>query len=134
YNEKEVKFYYDDNKDGSNRKVMTLKVEEFIRRFLLHVPMPHLKVVRYYGIYAGCKRDELNKCRQTFGQDEVREIEKIEWQDYCEEHGKAAVCPVCGKKLVKGREFKGVELRLLLLLMGKELNSDLTLRDRERSA
>ncbi len=134
YNEKEVKFYYDDNKDGSKRKVMTLKTEEFIRRFLLHVPMPHLKVVRYYGIYASCKRDELNKCRETFGQDEVRDIEKIEWQDYCEEHGKAAVCPVCGKKLVKGREFKAGKLKILLFMMGKELNSDLTLRDRQRSA
>lgn len=134
YNKKEVKFYYDDNKDGSKRKVMTLKTEEFIRRFLLHVPMPHLKVVRYYGIYASCKRDELDKCRETFGQDKVKNIEKISWQDYCEKYGDLSVCPVCGERLVKGKEFKAGELKLLLLLMGKELNSDLTLRDKQKSA
>ena len=107
YNEKEVKFYYKDNKDKRTKKVMTLKTEEFIRRFLLHVPPKNLKVVRHYGLYAGAKREELDKCRKRFGQGKVEYPEEISWQDYCEEQGREDLgrCPECGRELIKGREL-----------------------------
>jgi len=98
---------------------MVLNKGEFIRRFLLHVPKPGLKVVRYYGLYASCKREELNQCRKELGQTEVKEPEKIEWQEYCKEKGMdhPESCPVCGKDLIKGKEFEpgdGMLLRLKL--------------------
>ncbi|WP_408956136.1 IS91 family transposase [Natroniella sp. ANB-PHB2] len=133
YNEKEVKFYYKDNKDGRKRKIMTLRTEEFIRRFLLHVPRPHLKVVRHYGLYASCKKEGLNRCRKLLGQDGVKDIENLKWQDYCESEGKndKSICPECGKKLIKGQEFKSGSLALLLIILGKKLSDDLILKDRE---
>lgn len=136
YDEKEVKFYYKDNKDNKKRKILTLKTEEFIRRFLLHVPKKYLKVVRHYGLYAGCKREELDRCRKRFRQGKVEYSEELTWQDYCKEHGKEGVglCPICGKELVKGEEFKAGELKLLLWMIGKELNDDLTLSDRKKLA
>ena len=47
---------------------MTLPVEEFIRRFLLHV-LPHRFVrIRYYGLLAHRHRDrELARCRSLLG-------------------------------------------------------------------
>lgn len=50
-----VRFSYRSNgKDGESnkREIMPLGVEEFIQRYLLHVPQPCTKVVRYYGLYA----------------------------------------------------------------------------------
>jgi len=43
---------------------MTLPVEEFIRRFLLHI-LPHRFVrIRYYGLFANRHRDrQLERCR-----------------------------------------------------------------------
>lgn len=47
-----VSFSYKDNKDGGKRKVMTLNVLEFMRRFFLHVlPKGYMKI-RYYGLMA----------------------------------------------------------------------------------
>ncbi|WP_239559209.1 IS91 family transposase [Sporohalobacter salinus] len=111
YNENEIKFNYKDNKENGKKKVMTLDTEEFIRRFLLHVPKPNLKVVRYYGLYASCKRETLNKCRKELGQAKVKEPEEIKWQEYCKEKGGEDLqnCPVCGKELIKGRKFDSEE-------------------------
>jgi len=136
YDENEVKFYYKDNKNDSKKKVITLATEEFIRRFLLHTPPKHLKVVRYYGLYSSAKREELISCRKKFGQGEIDYPEDISWQDYCKNQGheNVGVCPVCGKELVKGEEFDAGKLDILLLMMGKELKEDLTLKDRKKLA
>jgi len=40
------------NADRSRRYTMTLPVSHFIQRYLLHVPYPYTKVVRYYGLYS----------------------------------------------------------------------------------
>lgn len=105
---KRVKFKYEDNRDFKNKKIIDLKTEEFIRRFFLHVPDSGLKVVRYFGLYSSSKREELNKCRRLMGQEDVKEFEKLTWQEYCESNSKQelCICPVCGLKLVEGEYFK----------------------------
>jgi hypothetical protein len=102
-----VSFYYDDNcdkneKNMAKRKIMKLTVEEFIRRFLLHIPEPRVKVVRYYGIYGNKKEKELKKCYKLKGKLKSEEPEKLTWQDYCEKKGSdhPELCPVCGAKLI----------------------------------
>jgi hypothetical protein len=50
-----VTFRYRVNGEASDRQPrgrMTLPMEEFIRRYLLHVPEPGTRVVRSYGLYA----------------------------------------------------------------------------------
>jgi hypothetical protein len=62
-----VSFQWKDyrTKDSSNSKVMTLEVDEFIRRFLLHALPPGLQRIRYGGFLANCHRkDSLTLCRQ----------------------------------------------------------------------
>ena len=47
---------------------MTLKAEEFIRRFLLHVLPDAYVRIRYYGFLANCHRSRLLKlCRKFLG-------------------------------------------------------------------
>lgn len=48
-----VTFKYRDRKDHSKTKIMTIKGEEFVRKFLLHVLPKGFAKVRYYGLMAG---------------------------------------------------------------------------------
>ena len=53
----QVRFRWKDYAHGNKRKVMTLDVEEFIRRFLLHVLPSGFMRIRYFGVLA-------NRCRK----------------------------------------------------------------------
>ena len=101
--DKEVTFSYRINGEESNKKgLMSLPINQFIQRYLLHVPVPHSRVVRYYGLYAPAKKAELEKCRELFGQLPVVETEFLTWQEFCEKQGEdhPELCPECGKKLL----------------------------------
>jgi hypothetical protein len=63
----QVAFRWKDYRDG-NQKVMTLRGEEFLRRFLLHVAPKGLKRIRHQGLFAGSKRQaNLALCRRLLG-------------------------------------------------------------------
>ena len=72
YTEKGISFQYRTS-EASKQGVMTLSAADFIQRYFLHVPEPHTKVVRSYGLYAPTAEDELSLCRYRFGQDAVTE-------------------------------------------------------------
>ena len=69
------------NYGRKKRELMTLPVEEFIERFLQHIPEPNAILVRSYGLYAPNKKDDLVKCRELLGQDSIEEPDKINWQE-----------------------------------------------------
>ncbi len=89
--------------EESKQRIMTLSEADFIQRYLLHVPEPHTKVVRSYGLYAPTAKDELTLCRALFGQDAVNDADAPGWQDYCETKGDEhpELCPICGRRLVR---------------------------------
>jgi len=89
-------------KKSKKKDFMALPISKFIQRYLLHVPVPRSKNVRYYGLYAPNKKYELNKCREIFGQLPADETEFLSWQEFCEKQGEEhpELCPECGKKLV----------------------------------
>jgi len=61
-----VAFRYNDTQDHDRWKVMRLKVEEFIRRFLLHVLPKGLVRIRHYGFLANaCRSKQLPRIRQA---------------------------------------------------------------------
>jgi hypothetical protein len=61
----QVTFRYKDYAAGNGAKIMTLGVQEFTRRFLLHVLPRGLVRIRYYGFLANCCRAEnLKLCRR----------------------------------------------------------------------
>ena len=51
-----VSFSYKDYADGSKRKIMTLNLEEFIRRFLLHILPERFVKIRHYGMLGNHRR------------------------------------------------------------------------------
>lgn len=63
--EKSVKFSWRDYTDNNTVKVMTLKPEEFIRRFLMHVVPTGFIRVRFFGFLANaCKKKNIEIIRK----------------------------------------------------------------------
>lgn len=59
-----VSFSYKDYADGARRKIMTLRLEEFVRRFLLHLLPKGLVKIRHYGFLSNHGRQaRLEKMR-----------------------------------------------------------------------
>jgi hypothetical protein len=89
------------NYGRKKRELMTLSINEFIHRFLKHIPQPNTILVRSYGLYSVNKRGELEKCRELPGCDSIAEPQKIKWQDCFEDsNNHPELCPICGKRLV----------------------------------
>ena len=62
--ENTVKFKWRDYKDNNKMKEMTISIQEFIRRFLLHILPPRFMKIRYYGILGNKnKKKKLLKCK-----------------------------------------------------------------------
>lgn len=85
---------------------MTLPMEEFISRLLLHVPLPGTHVVRGYGLYSRTDKDALKLCREQLGP--VLEAEPAPRPSRAGGNGSAdedpRCCPVCGRPLIRGGE------------------------------
>ena len=61
-----VTFLWKDYQHGAAKKTMTLDADEFIRRFLLHVPPAGFQHIRHYGFLANRYREtKLAHCRAT---------------------------------------------------------------------
>ncbi len=64
FEEGRVSFLYSDYADERKKKVMCLDVDEFIRRFLLHVLPKGFVRIRHYGLLANRNRKEkIARCR-----------------------------------------------------------------------
>ncbi len=63
-----VTFSYRDRKNGGKLKAMTLRAEEFIRRFLLHVVPDSYMRIRHFGFLANRNKErDLGRCRELLG-------------------------------------------------------------------
>jgi Putative transposase len=58
---------------------MTLPVAAFLQRWLLHVPGPHTRVVRSYGLYHHAPTAALAHCRAVLGQPPVEPPPALDW-------------------------------------------------------
>jgi hypothetical protein len=101
-----VAFRYGDFReaDASGKpksKILRLSVSEFLRRLLLHVPPPGMKMVRSYGLYAHTSREELEQARSQI-------VPSTEWLEARRRFERARekrpshqpACPVYGLALV----------------------------------
>ena len=67
-----VTFRWNDRERDNPKRLMTLDVQEFLRRFLLHILPSGLMRIRHYGLLANAtRRERLARCRQLIG--DVRE-------------------------------------------------------------
>src|SRR6267378_663400 len=77
-----VSFQWKDYADHQRTKVMRLRADEFIRRFLLHVLPKRFVRIRHYGLLAGRNvATQLARCRQLLGVPEVEPPVERSWLD-----------------------------------------------------
>jgi hypothetical protein len=114
-----VSFSYKDYADGSKHKIMTLKLEEFIRRFLLHILPERFVKTRHYGILGNHHREiRLQQIRERLEQP-ARDLAQATTQPQrlhplalfvamLLESGEASlqpVCPFCGSTRLRLRRI-----------------------------
>jgi hypothetical protein len=94
-----VSFQYKDYRHNGQRKVMTLTVEEFIRRFLLHVLPAGFQRIRHLGFLGNRHRTvKLARCRELLGA--ATDRPPMGSNDNSTGHiselkGKYVMCPIC---------------------------------------
>jgi hypothetical protein len=106
-----VSFLWRDYADDNRQKTMTIKADEFIRRFLLHVLPARYVRIRHFGLLANRKRKEaIALCREILGTEKIITKDSNKKETWQEQLLRICgidvnVCPVCKK----GRMFR-VEL------------------------
>ncbi len=109
FEDDEVSFRWRDYSDGNKTKIMPLKAEEFIRRFLLHVLPDRFVKIRHYGLLGNrCRKEKLAACRQ-FLACTPKEDDKIKetWQEALLRFTGIDItkCPVCKEGKMQTREI-----------------------------
>jgi len=94
-----VSFRWRDSAHHNKKRVMTLHVEEFLRRFLLHVLPPGFVRIRHFGFLANRKRkQQLQLCRellQAAGASSPAPVPAT-----TEPPTSSWTCPLCGGEMV----------------------------------
>jgi hypothetical protein len=99
----DVSFLWRDYADNNRQKTLTLKAEEFIRRFLLHVLPSRFVRIRHFGLLANRKRkDAIALCRKILENGKIttkQNARKETWQEQlfriCGID--VTLCPACQK-------------------------------------
>jgi hypothetical protein len=100
-----VSFLWKDYRHHDKRKVMTLDVDEFIRRFLLHVLPDGFHRIRHYGYLAnGGRVAKLAHCRRLLAA--PAPAPPVAAADYRERYQQLTgrsldLCPCCGGRMVQ---------------------------------
>jgi len=98
-----VSFRWRDYADDNRQKTMTLKADEFIRRFLLHVLPSRFVRIRHFGLLANRNRkDNIAACREILGDPEILTPKTIRQESWQEQLLRicgidVSICPVCQK-------------------------------------
>jgi hypothetical protein len=81
---------------------VTLAVEEFLRRWSEHVPLPGVHTVRAWGLYARTQRRKLAQCREQLPEEEASQERPSGVQDAPprDRDRPWEACPVCQQRLV----------------------------------
>jgi hypothetical protein len=103
-----VSFRWKDYRHHGRQKVMTLTAEEFIRRFLLHIPPKGFHRIRYYGFLGNRHRAEkITRCRELLAMPPPEPPDAQAKADYRDRYQQLTgisltQCPVCrqGRMLI----------------------------------
>ena len=93
-----VTFAYKDYAQDAKRKTMTLHLDEFLRRFCLHILPPRFVKIRHYGLLANRGRDSrIEQARKLLADQETRPAETSSAEVVPEKRPcPQLTCPHCG--------------------------------------
>ncbi|MBV8570920.1 MAG: IS91 family transposase [Acidobacteriaceae bacterium] len=107
----QVTFRWRDSKHGNKRRLMSLHVNEFLRRFLLHMLPPGFVRIRHFGFLSTRNRSKLLPIC-------VRLLEAASGQpvkertSHAEETHPSWLCPRCKRPMLLLERFTALQLRL----------------------
>lgn len=101
-----VTFRWRDSAHKNKQRRMTLGVEEFLRRFLLHVLPPHFVRIRHFGLLAHRRRVLLPLCFQLLGLSTPRDGTP------CSSRSRLWECPQCGGPMRVLERLSPIQARL----------------------
>jgi hypothetical protein len=82
-------------------KVMTLAVDEFIRRFLIHVLPSGFHRIRHYGLFAnGGRAENIARARQLLNVPPTQSQTRAERSDDADPQTLSRPCPCCGGRMI----------------------------------
>jgi hypothetical protein len=97
-----VSFRWRDYAHGGKNKVMTVSVDEFLRRFLLHVLPKGLVRIRHFGLFANRRRETaLARCRLLLGTTPGTDLPATD---------NLMRCPVCAGTMLVIERVTGAQL------------------------
>jgi hypothetical protein len=101
-----VTFAFKDYAHGGRQRRLTLRGEEFLRRFLMHVVPRGFVRIRHYGLLANRNRnDNLQLCRRLLAASspDLPSSPANPLASVADREAKARLCPVCGRgHMIKG--------------------------------
>src|SRR3990170_1173137 len=102
-----VRFRYRPHRDeddaGEDTVVMRLAPEDFLARYLAHIPVPRLQAVRGYGLYGPRQAARLDQARAALSQAPVEEPKPLNAAQFLarfRNRDESGRCPQCGVLLV----------------------------------
>ena len=102
-----VSFRWRDYAHGGKNKVMTVPVEEFLRRYLLHVLPKGLVRIRHFGLFANRSRAaSLERCRSLLGSEPRLDPSVADNQP---------PCPICSGPMRVAQRITPQDLRYALI-------------------
>ncbi len=94
-------------KGRERAKVMTLAIDEFIRRFLIHVLPAGFHRIRHYGLFAnGARTDNIARARQLLDVPGTRSKESLTDAANGDEPMRSHPCPRCGGSMIVIETFE----------------------------
>jgi len=108
-----VTFRWRDSAHKNKKRLMTLPVDEFLRRFLLHVLPPGFVRIRHFGFLAHRRRGaSLPLCFQLLAESDLART-KAEPEEKTDSSPRLLwTCPRCGGPMVLIERLSPIELRL----------------------
>ena len=108
-----VTFRWRDSAHHNKQRLMSLSIEEFLRRFLLHVLPPGFVRIRHFGILSTRNRSALLPlCRQMIASDPSPEARLDARRESPVKPDGLWPCPQCGGPMLVLERFTAVSLRL----------------------
>ena len=87
-------------------ETLSIGINDFIARWLNHIPVPKKQLVRSYGLYSPRAIKALNAARELHQQDIVTKPMMLMWQEYLEGKDQGSFCQKCGASLMHGEAVK----------------------------
>jgi hypothetical protein len=107
----EVTFQWRDSAHNNEQKLMILSLDEFLRRFLLHVLPKGFVRIRHFGFVANRRRATLLPlCFQLLGAVQPSQTEPE--ASPTQEPGPLWLCPKCGGRMVVIERLTAAQLQL----------------------